>query len=154
MRALVAMAIDALLKAGRTGDLGPQPHLLLPMLEAAPDPDCGDFRVAEAVVRTLRGEPARGDAFPEAVMRACLGGEPPSWNGQATDTGSWLMQAWLAARSRAAPTWFAALLTAVEEALGPQGWVPGGMYADRVAQTACAALAVIQGLDAQVVGAT
>lgn len=154
MRALVAMAIDALLRAGRTGDLGPQPQLLLPMLDAGPDPDCGDFRVAEAMVRTLRGEPARGDAYPDAVLRACTGSEPPTWNGQASDTASWLMQAWLAARSRGAAPWFAALLTAVDEALGPQGWVPGGMYADRVAQTACAALAICQGLDAQVVGAT
>lgn len=146
MRGLVALSVDALLSAGAGLDLGPEPRSLLPLGEARSEPDCGDFRVAEAVVRMLRGEPERGDLYPEKVVGVCAEREPPTWSGQATDLGSWLMQAWLAARSLEARPWFARLLEPLDEALGSRAFVPGGNYADRVAQTACGVLAIAQGL--------
>jgi hypothetical protein len=149
MRASVAMAIDALLAAGRTGDLGPQPRTLLPKGEERDLPDCGDFRVGEAIVRVLRGEPERGDEYPERVLGACLEAEPPLWSGEATDVAAWFMQGWLAARSPRAPDWFSKVLEPLEEARGSGDLVPGGLYADRVAQTACAILVLAQGLRPQ-----
>lgn len=146
MRALLAMAIDGLLASGRQADLGARGRTLLPLGNAPVEPDCGDYRLAEAIVRTLRGAPATGDLFPEQVLSVCLTAEPPAWNGQGSDLASWLMQAWLAARSRQARPWFAAVLPALEEAVRPDGLVPQSVYADRVAQTACAVLVLLEGL--------
>jgi hypothetical protein len=149
MRAAPAMAIDALLAAGRTADFGPQPRRLLPLGEERDVPDCGDYRVGEAIVRVLRGEAATGDAFPARVVRACLTGEPLAWNGENTDLIGWLMQAWLALRSPGAPGWYAHVLGPLAEAAGPGDVVPTGLYSDRVAQTACAIVILAWGLEPQ-----
>ncbi len=146
LRALVAMALDGLIASGRQADLGARGRGLLSPGQAPANPDCGDFRLAEALVRVLGGALAAGDLFPEQVVSVCLTQEPLTWNGQGTDLASWLMQAWLAARSRQAPAWFQAALPALDEALGPDGLVPQSVYADRVAQTACAVLLLVEGL--------
>lgn len=149
MRAAPAMAIDALLAAGRTGDFGPQPRLLLPLGEERDAPDCGDYRVGEAIVRVLRGEATVGDTFPARVLKACVGGEPLAWNGEASDVVGWLMQAWLALRSPGAPGWYARVLPPLTEALGPGDVVPLGLYSDRVAQTASAIVILAWALQPQ-----
>lgn len=150
-RALAAMAIDAAAEAGRAGGLGLEPRLALPLGALQAQPDCGDYRLAEAIVRVLRREPARGDLYPEAVLGACLGREPLTWSGQTTDVTSWLLQAWLARRTRQAQPWFAAALEPLEAGVGPEGLVPGSIYAGRVHQSAAAALVIAQGLRTQLV---
>jgi hypothetical protein len=149
MRAAPAMAIDALLAAGRTGDFGPHPRLLLPLGEERDAPDCGDYRVAESIVRVLRGEATRGDTFPARVLEACVAGEPLAWNGEASDLVGWLMQGWLALRAPGAPGWYARVLGPLEDARGPGDVVPTGLYSDRVAQTASAILILAWGLQPQ-----
>jgi hypothetical protein len=149
-RAVVAMAIDAADRAGRAGGLGREPRLALALGETRALPDCGDYRLAEAMVRVVRREPAHGDLYPEAVLRACLTEEPLRWSGQTSDVKSWLLQAWLARHSRQAGAWFAAALEPLEAGVGPDGVVPGGIYADRVTQTAAAALVIAHGLRSQV----
>ncbi len=148
-RALTAMAVDALVRAGRGEGLGREPRKALALGTTRADPDCGDYRLAEAIVRSMRGETLTEDPYPEAVLAACLTRETPVWSGQTTDVRSWLLQAWLAARSPQGPAWFEAALAALEEALGPAGLVPGGIYADRVTQSACAALVICLGLRPQ-----
>ncbi len=148
-RALTAMAVDAIVGAGRGEGLGREPRKALALGATREEPDCGDYRLAEAIVRSMRGETLTEDPYPEAVLSACLTRETPVWSGQTTDLRSWLLQAWLAARSPQGPAWFAAALDALEEALGPAGLVPGGIYADRVTQSACAALVICFGLRPQ-----
>ena len=148
-RALTAMALDALVRNGRGEGLGREPRKALALGTTRTDPDCGDYRLAEAIVRSMRGETLTGDLYPEAVLGACITRETPMWSGQTTDLQSWLMQAWLAARSRQGPAWFGAVLGPLEEGLGLAGIVPGGIYADRVTQSACAALVLCLGLRSQ-----
>lgn len=150
-RGLAAVALEALVEAGRTGGLGPDPRRLLAGGEVRREPDCGDYRLAEALVRRLRSGDAAPDAYPAAVLGACLAREPLAYGGQTTDLRSWLLQACLARGRSEARAWFEAALPALQEAVGPDGLVTASLYADRVSQTACAALVLGLGLVTQVV---
>jgi hypothetical protein len=150
-RALAAMALDTVVVAGRGEAFGRDPRRALTLGKTPAEPDCGDYRLAEAIVRVVREEPAKGDLLPEAVLQACVLAEPPVWSGETSDVPAWLLKAWLASRTRQGPAWFALALPAVEEAEGPGRVVPGGIYADRVAQTAAAALTLVLGLSSQVI---
>jgi hypothetical protein len=146
-RGLAAIAVDAAVAAGRASSMDKSPRLLIPE-EAPRVVDCGDYRLAEAIVRSVRAGGTGVDALGEAVSAACLD-DAPTWTGRTADLQSWFLQAWVQARSPRGPAWFAAVLPALEEAAGRDGRVPEGIYADSVAQTACAALVLAEGLASQ-----
>lgn len=150
-RGLAAITLEALVQHGRTGGLGPDPRRLMAEGEVRREPDCGDYRLAEALVRRLRSGDGAPDPYPGTVLAACLGREPLAYGGQTSDLRSWLLQACLVLGRPEARAWFAAALPALEEAVGAEGTVGAGLYADRVSQTACAALVLGYGLMTQVV---
>jgi hypothetical protein len=146
VRALGAMTVDALVRANRAGALGLAPRNLIKAEEGAVPRDCSDWRLAEAMVRLLR-DAGPGDPFPAAVLEACLA-ESLAWTHQFSDLQSWWMQAWLAARHPGGERWLRAALDPLEEAMGPEGRVPEGIYADGVIQTAGAVLVLAEALGA------
>lgn len=148
-RGLSALTLEALVDAGRTGGLGPDPRRLPAAGEVRREPDCGDYRLAEALVRRLRSGDGTPDPYPQAVLASCLAREPLAYGGQTSDLRSWLLQAGLVRGGPQARPWFEAALPALQEAIGPDGRVTAGLYADRVTQTACAALVLALGLSTQ-----
>ena len=157
-RGLAVMTTKAVLKRGHADLFGKDPLALVDIrdLKQAPregPPQTSDWNVAEVICRVVRGLRKGADPFPAELVKAVLA-EPAEWNYPSTDCAAWWMQAWLAARSGApeAGPWFATMRTVLaEEATGADDAVQGGWYANTVTQTSGAILAILEGLEAQVV---
>lgn len=158
-RGLAAMTSAEVRARGLDDVLGSDPTTFADVrnLQQAPregPPQTSDWNVAEVICRVIRGiRTGMVDPLPAAVTGAVLD-ERAEWNYPSTDCAAWWMHAWLVARSgdsRARP-WFEAVRAVLAgEATGPDGTVEGGWYANTVTQTAGAALAMLTGLEAEIV---
>lgn len=110
------------------------------------DRDGRDFRVTEAIVRTVLQPGSQAvDAFPAQVL-ADIRSEAPLWITMQSDMQLWWMEAWLVARGGDPAPWFEELIRTLEEdAILADGRLPGGYFADTLVQTACGILAVLEG---------
>jgi hypothetical protein len=143
-RALAMIAVRTLLDRGERGLLAADVATLVRVDESEARVDCTDYRLAEAVSRRVRGA---GRDYAGAVLGSCLA-EQPRWNGDTTDLQALWLEAWLAARLDGSGTFFPALLGVLSEAAraAPGGLLPAGWYADGITRTACAVLALAEGL--------
>lgn len=104
-----------------------------------------DWNLTEAIARTLLQVRAGADGFPARMVEAVLE-DLPIWRGQGSDTKSWWLAAWIAARSGQGRPWFARLLeTAQQEVLWVQELAPASFYTCATAQTAGLLLALAEG---------
>jgi hypothetical protein len=69
----------------------------------------------------------------------------PRWAGAQTDFGSWMLEAWLAARRADGAAWFEAVLPALEEGVGADGVIAGYYSGHPVSRTASALLILWEG---------
>ena len=152
---MVAARLDAL---GRAQALGDNPRSLADVraIDRAPregPPQTSDWNVAEAIARVVLGLRKGADPFPGQVALAVLD-EPAEWNYPSSDCAAWWMQSWLVARSGSpqAPGWFEGLRRVLAaDAVGEDDVIQGGWYANTLTQSAGAILAMLEGLDAQIV---
>ena len=150
-RALAAMTVDRVFAAHRQSIFPAEARAkrIVRGRQVGERRDHRDLAVAEAIVRVVLRRPGVADTYPEEILAACLE-SPPVWKTRASDMQLWWMQAWLVARSGEGAAWFHDLVTALEEeALLPDGRVPGGYYASSLVQTSAAILALCEGLEAQ-----
>jgi hypothetical protein len=144
-RALAALAVDTVVARGRAGWFE-RPVADLVAQGPVDRVDCGDYRLAEAIVRRIRTGPD-GDPLVGQVFAACVEDpDHPRWAGESTPVDSWYLQAWLAARSPGGAEWFRRAVPALEKGIGPTGRLPESVYADVVTQNACALLVLAEGL--------
>jgi hypothetical protein len=155
-RALGVMTADRLLRLEREDLLGGDVRALADwrQLRQQPSglPQASDWNVAEALSRVVMGLVKGQDAFPGQVTLSCLQ-ELPVWSGQSFDCQATWMQSWLVARSGSpeAAAWFGTLVAVLaEEAIEDDDTIHGGWYANTLCQSAASLLALLEGLESQV----
>ena len=152
-RSIVGMAAERAVGMDREGFL---PKGLDALLDARFDdvvPTGNDYllwdtTLSEVVTRLLRARGSQGlDPLPGRVAQAILE-RPPTWRGSNTDVSAWWVQAWLAGRTPGSAAWFEALPGPIAEWVDEDGLLPGGFFTSTLLQTACAVLALDEGLRA------
>jgi hypothetical protein len=141
-RGVATMAILALASTGRASAFGADPLAAEVTRDLPAVRDTRDPRVAEALVRVLRG--GARDAFPHEILEK-IAEAKAVWADDRTDLYSWVLRAWLASRVDGGDPWFVAVLPELEKAPGPDGVVPGEFYGFPVSRTSCALLILLEG---------
>lgn len=153
VQGVAARALAQLVESGRRAWLGADPVSVLPSQAIELSRRVTDSHVAQALVleiQTRLGAPPVD--LPKAVLRRLLDA-PPTWTGLESDVGSWVLQAWLAARLPEGPGWFAGALTELEKAPAETGVIEGDYYGHPVSRTAGALLVLWEGGGKRPIGA-
>lgn len=153
VQAAAARGLAQLVESGYGGWLGDDPVSVLPSQRIELSKRVTDSHVAQALVlqiQTALGAPPVD--LPKAVLKRLLD-DPPTWTGLESDMGSWVQQAWLAARLPDGPAWFENALAELAKAPGETGVVEGDYYGYPVARTAGVLLVLWEGGGRRPIGA-
>jgi len=153
VQAVAARALAQLVESGRRTWLGDDPVSMMPSQAIELSRRVTDSHVAQALVLELQtrlGAPPVD--LPKAVLRRLIE-SPPEWTGLESDMGSWVIQAWLAARVSGGEAWFANALTELEKAPAASGVVEGDYYGNPVSRTAGLLLVLWEGGGRRPIGA-
>lgn len=153
VQGVAARGLAQLVESGRRAWLGDDPVTVLPSQAIELSRRVTDSHVAQALVLELQtrlGAPPVD--LPKAVLRRLLD-DPPTWTGLESDVGSWVLQAWLAARLPEGDRWFAHALDELEKAPGATGVVEGDYYGYPVSRTAGVLLVLWEGGGRRPIGA-
>lgn len=153
VQAAAARGLAQLVESGYGAWLGDDPVSVLPSQRIELSKRVTDSHVAQALVLQIQtGLGAPPVDLPKAVLRRLLD-DPPTWTGLESDMGSWVQQAWLAARLPDGPAWFENALAELAKAPGETGVVEGDYYGYPVARTAGLLLVLWEGGGRRPIGA-